>query len=331
MRPHSASELIAPAIQRTRDLLFHPFAWKTFLKLSFVAVLTEGFSGNFNFSTPGHHNASASMPSPSGIIWTPVLIGLCIAAGIVVLLLCAALFYVIVRLRFALFHCLVYRTSEIRTGWRQYREQAGRFFWLCVVVGVVFLAVVATVAVPFVFGFIHLFQASQGHRLDVPAFLAVFLPLIPVILVIVCAAIATDIVLRDLMLPHMALDDATAGAAWTAARAAIVREKGAFLFYAFLRIALPVAVLMGVMIALAIPMVILAVCVALAFKISLALAIPFGLLAFAAGLAVLLGIGGPVGIALRNYALLFYGGRYAKLGDLIAPEPPPPAPQVSPA
>ena len=250
-----------------------------------------------------------------------------IAVGLTVLALSVLLFYVIVRLRFALFHCLVYGTTEIRPGWRQYREQAGRFFWLCVVVGVVFLAVVLVVAVPFVFGFIHLFQASQGRQLDVPAFLAVFLPLIPVILLIVCAAIAVDIVLRDLMLPHMALDDATGGAAWAAVWAAIRREKGAFLFYAFLRVVLPAAVLIGVMMALAIPGVILAVCVALAYKISMALAIVLGLFALVAALALALGIGGPLSIAVRNYALLFYGGRYAKLGDLLYPEPPPPAPQ----
>jgi hypothetical protein len=33
-------------------------------------------------------------------------------------------------------------------------------------------------------------------------------------------------------------------------------------------------------------------------------------------------IGGPIGIAVRNYALLFYGGRYEVLGDLLSPPPP---------
>lgn len=331
MRPISASQLIAPAIERTRLLLFRPFAWKTFLKLSCVAVLTEGFSGNFNFSRPAHSTSPASMPSPGNFTFTPEWIALFVVLGVGSLIVGAILFYLIVRLRFALFNCLVFGTTEIRPGWRKYRAPAGRFFWLSVVVGVVFLAVVATVAVPFVFGFIHLFQGSQGGHLDVPAFLSVFLPLIPVVLLIVCAAIAVDIVLRDLMLPHMALDDATAGAAWTAVWAAIAREKGAFFFYAFLRVVVPLAVLIGVGMVVAIPMVILAVCVALAYKSSLALAIAVGLMAFAIGIALLLGIGGPVGIAVRNYALLFYGGRYAKLGDLIAPEPPPLAPLQSPA
>jgi hypothetical protein len=204
MRPLSAADAITPAIQRMRNLLFRPFVFTTFLKLSFVAVLTEGFSGNFNFSTPSRSTTDHSIPSPDAFAWTPGWIVFLIVLAVALVVLSVAIFCFIVRLRFALFHCLVHGTTELRPGWRQYRAQAGRFFWLCIVVGIVFFAIAAVIAVPFVFGFIHLFQVSQNNHLDVPAFLTVFLPLLPVIFVFVCAAIATDIILRDLMLPHMA-------------------------------------------------------------------------------------------------------------------------------
>ena len=50
----SATEALSPAIERTRASLFAPFRWGTFLKLCAVAVFTEGFGGNFNFSGPSH-------------------------------------------------------------------------------------------------------------------------------------------------------------------------------------------------------------------------------------------------------------------------------------
>jgi hypothetical protein len=54
----------------------------------------------------------------------------------------------------------------------------------------------------------------------------------------------------------------------------------------------------------------------------------FGVLAF--GFAVLLSIclGGPLSTAIREYALIFYGGRYKALGDILYP-PLPPAPPES--
>ena len=39
-------------------------------------------------------------------------------------------------------------------------------------------------------------------------------------------------------------------------------------------------------------------------------------------------VGGPLSIAIRNYALLFYGGRYRELGDIL--EPPQAAPAAPP-
>jgi hypothetical protein len=48
----------------------------------------------------------------------------------------------------------------------------------------------------------------------------------------------------------------------------------------------------------------------------------FGVVAF--GIAVLVGIclGGPVSTGIREYALMFYGGRYQALGDILYPPPP---------
>jgi hypothetical protein len=55
--------------------------------------------------------------------------------------------------------------------------------------------------------------------------------------------------------------------------------------------------------------------------IGILLEVFFGVLAF--GFMVLIGIcvGGPVSTAVREYALLFYGGRYPALGNILQPPP----------
>ena len=46
-----------------------------------------------------------------------------------------------------------------------------------------------------------------------------------------------------------------------------------------------------------------------------------GIFALLAGIC----IGGPVSTAIREYALIFYGGRYKALGDILYPPTQPPA------
>ena len=47
----------------------------------------------------------------------------------------------------------------------------------------------------------------------------------------------------------------------------------------------------------------------------------FGLAAFTIALLVGVALGGPLGTAIREYALLFYGSRYQLLGNILAPPP----------
>lgn len=351
MLPLSAADAISPAVQRTRTFLFRPFRLGTYLKLCIVALLTEGFGSNFNSSSWSHRHASSQHDTFSGAFhWNPVWIGVLAAGVVAAIALGFLVFYLVTRLRFAYFHCLVHNVREIRPGWRLYRDQANRFFWLNLAVALGFVVLLVAIAVPFAAGFWRLYRDSQaGGHPNIGAVLALVLPLIPIIVVVVLLAIAADIILRDFMLPHFALDDATAGDAWSAVWARIRTQVGSFLLYGLLRIVLPIVAMIALVIVLMIPAIIFIAVVAI-FEVAVhsvfagasgvaAFAGTFiqvlvGIFAFLIAMLVGISVGGPVSTAVREYALLFYGGRYRPLGDILSPPPPmvpptPPAPEMA--
>lgn len=329
----SATEAISPALNRTRDLLFRPFRWGTYLKLCGVAVLTEGTWANLR--------SHGSGPSPvgggghPGFNIDPGMIAVLIALAALMIVFAVVLLYVTVRLRFALFHCLVHRTKELTPGWHMYRQQAMRFFLLSIVVGAGFLAVAAVALAPFVPGFVRVFHETQaaGH-LVLEDFLPLILQLAPVLMLLCLAGVAVDVVMRDFMLPHMALENASAGEAWAAALDRIGEEKGAFFLYAILRVLLPFAATVALTIVLILPAVILFGIPGVLFALAHAaqvhstgaswlamvlLEVVLGIFMAALGVLMTIVFAGPVSIAIRSYALFFYGGRYEALGNILSP------------
>jgi len=197
--------------------------------------------------------------------------------------------------------------------------------------------VMVLIAIPFVRGFIRLFQQiAQDGKPDIGLLLTLVLPLIPIFLLLALAGILAEIILRDCMLPHIALEDATAGEAWDSAWARIMAEKKEFFVYALLRVALPIVAAVGLFVLLILPGLALAGALAAvelglhslfadatggSALVGILLQGFFGLLAF--GFAVIAGIclGGPLSTGIREYALIFYGSRYKVLGDLLYPTP----------
>jgi hypothetical protein len=343
MHAFSAADLISPAIKRTKWFLFDQFRLTTYLKLCLVAVLTEGgFGGNFNVPGGSHAGGTTSHSSPTVFAphnfgFSPFAFALIAAIVILFIGISLVLFYLVTRLRFALFYSLVYRTRAIRPGWRAYESQSWRFFLLNIAVGLVFLCTIAVVAIPFLLGFYRVFMSSQaGEPFNWPSFLALLLPLIPLFIAIVLAGIALHFILQDLMLPHIALENVSAGEAWRQVRARITSEKGGFALFALLRVVLPIAAWILAMLVLLIPAILLvllfmvpvaglAVLVGSSAGIAKALFIlliaAVVVVAIAAFVTLGISVTGPIGIGSRNYALLFYGGRYQALGDLIDPPP----------
>jgi hypothetical protein len=274
----------------------------------------------------------------------PVQVAAIVAMLLLVMVLAIWVFYLITRLRFAYFHCLVSNTKQIRPGWRLYRTQAMRFFWLNLVVGFCFLLLLALLAIPFAAGFWRLFhETQQGGHLDVGLMLSLVLPLIPIVLLLALAGVVADLVLRDGMLPHFALENATAGQAWTQVWTRIKGEKKQFLTYSLLRIALPVVAMAGLFIVLIIPgLILVGSLAAVEFSLhsvfadatggsavaGILLQAFFGVLAFGFALLASICLGGPLSTGVREYALIFYGSRYQALGNLLYPPPVAGAPTI---
>ena len=342
MNALSAADAISPAIDRTKRYLFHPFQWGPYLKVCAVAVVTEGFSSNFQFSSPSgstSHATATSTPSLPSTPLTPAMITGIVVGLVAALVVAFLVFYLVTRLRFAFFHCLLHQTKEIKPGWRLYREQANRFFKLNIIVGLIFLFGIALIALPFVFRFLALYRASgPGHHVDLFALFSLIAPLIVLVLALILLAFATDIVLRDFMLPHYALENASARDAWLRVRKDLAAERGSFLLFAVLRTLLPVVAFMALLIAVAIPAIIVFGILALAFAafhgmstdgsgafsfLGTFFEVAIGIIALGIGLFAAICLGGPLSIGIRNYSLLFYGGRYQALGDILFPPQPP--------
>lgn len=349
MQPISAVDAVSHAIERTKQFLFRPFKWSTFLKLGLVAIITEGVGRNFRSSTShaGHATgpelgADSPFHSPGHLTtggWpfhlSPESIVVIAAAVLLAFMIAIFIFYLITRLRFAFFNCLIHNTKEIGPGWRLYSDRASRFFRLNIVVGICFMLVLVLVALPFAAGFWRVFHESQqGGHFDVWKLLSLILPLIPVLILLIVGGLLTDLILRDLMMPHIALDNATAGEAWRQVRARIKADQRQFLVYAILRIILPVIASFGLFILIFVPGLMLAGSLAAielgvhsmfanatgaSWLVGIALEVFFGVIAF--GFALLAGIclGGPLSTGIREYALIFYGGRYKALGDILYP------------
>ena len=181
---------------------------------------------------------------------------------------------------------------------------------------------------------------AGGHP-DWPHLIGLLLLFIPVVLLLGFVLWTLKVVVEDFMLPHVALDNASIAEAWDAALTRIEAEKGRFFIYLLLRLVLPLLAMMALFLVLAIPLVIVFGIMALAaggFNWMLADAtgwfavvriageVFFGVTAIGIGLLVGFSLGGPIATWIRNFALVFYGGRYKALGDLLYPPPAPPSP-----
>lgn len=333
MRRLSASEAVVPAVRRTRQLLFQPFAWGSYLKLGVVACLSEGVFEVIHYSRRGPALADVWSLEPTP--WTPKIVAWIIFAVISGTGLGLIFYYVTIRLRFVLFHCTVHRTREIRAAWELYGRQSMRLFianllvWFGILALV--LLVVGALAVT-VFSVLTL--KTPDGKLDPGVFYILFFPCVGFAAFVALLALAAQVTLHDFVLPHMAVEDAKFGQAWKAACNAIAAEKETFFSYFILRLLLPLLAFVIVFAAAALPLLfigwilwtsatgfndMLDDATGLMAAVRVSLAVVFGAIGVSFTVLTAIGLGAPLATWMRSYAVLFYGSRYKAVGVLLEP------------
>jgi len=339
MGPLSSSAAIVPALRRTRNVLFRPFAAGTFFRIALAAVIAESVVLNFRYVTPhldfGDFSAVVRQAAEGSLHRSASIVLLGIAALVLVDLLLLA-WYAIIRLRFTVFHAVLCERPGMREGWRRCARPADKLFRATLLASFANVALVGVLG-----GFIALgantvfnVRTSDG-KFDLGVFLLMFFPTIAFAATIAMAFVLTHVVLHDFILPHVALEDSTVREAWRAVRKRIRTDREAFFSYFVLRVlfaivAGPVLWVIGFVILWPVFWILGASAAGYnalledaagwseVFRISLNVVML--LLGAAVGAAAAGVIGGPLAVFLRAHAMYFYGRRYKALGDLLEPQ-----------
>jgi hypothetical protein len=335
MKVYSASEAVWPALLRTYFYLFRPFKWETFLKLATVATISEGFVVSFRFSVPDTIPFNVNAAALKSFLLAPDFLPVTILGVMAIFLFGVYCFYLVIRLRFAFFHSLIHHTREFRRAAKLYSIEAEHFFTVSMLVWLVFMVAVALAAVfCIIAAYTVIASPTPEGKLDPGYFLILFFPCIGIAFALIVAACAAQVVLKDFILPHMAIEAAPFRRAWADVRMRIAANKETFLSFFILRLAMPL--IAGIVLALAawlLGMIVFGILgmSAAGFNAMLdgaagvrtylltAIHVLFVLLGLGAGLVMAVGFGGPLGVFMRSYALVYYGGHYKALGNLLEP------------
>jgi len=343
MRPLSASECINPAIERTKSLLFRPFQWRHFLKLTAVAFFAEIGAGSSSFVS---NRQPGKIP---GV--TPAIHGLILAALLVAffatLVIGLIMLYLGSRLQLVLLEVVATRQTTIAPIWRKYSRLTWRwiglkllFFLLC---ALILLAALAPVMISM---FRHMPSEGQPPSAAFFSHIVVFIAAIFLVVLVVGSAY---LLLRDLALPFLALEDLSITDTLGRLRSVVTAAPGEIALYLLLRFVLSLVAALGAEILIfltllvsLIPFAIVGGVLWLAFHHAgtvgtaalIASAIVGGLVLLVWMAGVFIGILGTVFVFTQSYALYFLGGRYPLLGNVLElqqlPYPAPPQPPLAP-
>lgn len=365
-KPVSATDAIGPAFRRVRSILAEPFRLGFFLKLCLIFALAEaGFvSASFSYPIqgtkavmqhgqrfgPGADNFLVDGLGTLGALGLGLLL-LFVGLAIVALLIWVAMVYMFCRLRFTALDLALYRQGRVRQAWRKYRRQGWRYFGLTLLVGLVFLLVVAAVIGPFIPAFVRIARTMDPAHPNPVAIFSLMLPLLGGIIFLSILWWMVDAVIRDFLLPPMAIEDAPIESALERFSKLLRADFGQVSLYLFMRLVLNFALSACLWMAALIPLGVLGLaCFGVGALLYHSLwqgggvgAFFFVLYAVGAGCLILIlyflcvtAIFGIVGAFKQCYAFVFFGARYPLLGtlleggaasgDVILNEPPPPAP-----
>ncbi|HXE91817.1 MAG TPA: hypothetical protein VNK82_12745 [Terriglobales bacterium] len=341
----SAVDAVTPAFDHARRALLQPFRFALWWRLSLVGLLSGEFvsgggGGGTNWQVPAQRRGNEDLigyfaePDFSRIMeFLPLilfLVAVLIVLGIVML-------YISSVFRFILLETVLHDRCEIGAGWNRWQRQGWSYFlWqlgfnlavllmMGLVVGLALAVAAATGAL----------SAPREHvALLVAGGVVLFFVLMAMLLVNLVIWLFT----KDFVVPMMALDDVGAVEGWRRLLPLLSADKGGYAVYVIMKAILAVGAALVFGIAQLIVTLILLVPVGLvaagailggkaagltwnAATIALAVVVGTVLLLLLIWLWALISV--PAVFFFQSYTLRFFGGRYARLGALMGPVPPP--------
>jgi hypothetical protein len=313
-REISVTEIIEPAYERVKLVLFRPFDFTKWIIIGFCAWLAElGESGGGGGANFGNHSFNTNNGQSAEQFreyyhktsdFVLANLGWIIPAAIAAILIGIAIWVCILWLssrgKFMFLHCVALNKAEVDMPWHKYAQVANSLFWFRLVLG---LMAMFLILAPMVFIAISIFQmVSRGEPDFAGIVISVVLGLVVVFFAIVFALIHKFMV--DMVVPIMYLRGSTCMAAWREFWGLLTTYPGQFVLYILFQIVIAMAI--GAMLVTAI---LVTCCIAACF-----LALPF------VGTVLLL----PVLVFKRAYSLYFlaqFGPQY----DVFPASPAPPA------
>lgn len=350
----SPVDAASPAFARIGAMLLHPFRLRIWLKMGFIGWLAGGLataSLNLNYRVPAFptgqlphdpwkdlNQAIRSIHFEQLAGFTALLVAL-LLIGLIVALIFTYLFS---RFRFVLFESVVTGQVAVGPGWRRYRNPANRYFLFWLFYNLIrWLVVGSIVGLPLWRAYKSgVFQGDQPFQALFALLASIALGLLAC--GIVFAVIST--LVKDFVMPLMALDDLPMGRAFSVLGKYISAEPGAWAGYFGMKLVFALAAGIGLGIASAFAFLILLIVLAIPAGLLIALGIYLLKISAILGIAVFVLTGlaviaacfcmsfclfAPISVFFAAYAFYFFGGRYPRLGALLWPEPAPPEPQMA--
>lgn len=320
-REISVTEIIEPAFERVKLVLFRPFDFAKWIVIGFCAWLAglgESGGGGFNFpgnsfNTPNSHNNNNTPPGDqfrefyhkasdfitANLAW---IIPLTLFVFLIVLAIVLVVLWLNSRGKFMLVHCVALNKGEVDVPWHKYAGAANSLFWFRVVIWLASMVLMLPLVIFIAVAIIRM--VMQGEPDVGNVMLAVLLGMVMIVFGIIFALIHKFT--TDFVVPIMYLRGSSCLTAWREFLRLLTGRPGHFVLYILFQIVIGIAIA-----AIVFGAMVVTCCIAACF-----LAIPF------IGTVLLL----PILVFKRSYSL-YYLAQFGPQYDVF---PPPPAPAPAP-
>ena len=350
--PISAVDTITLAFQHTKKQLIQPFRFGQWTRLALIGLLAgemSGGGGSFNF--PSSFNLPQHPGSPRHFLDSPFgSIDPAVYAGLIAVIVAAALVFGIILMyigsvmRFILFDSVLAKECHIRQGWSRRQSQGWSYFLFQLVYALATIAgLVVLVGIPAGFGYaMGWFRDPDRHIL---ALVLGGIVLFFVLVVFFIAAALVHVLIKDFVVPQMALEGIGVMEGWRRLWPMLQSEKGGYAGYIGMKIVLTIGAgivigIVSVILALLFVLPVAAVAMGAIFAghsagltwnaYTITMAVVAGCIVFAILMYLLAMISVPVIVFFPAYSIYFFAPRYRALSLVLYPPPPPAAAPPSP-